>query len=243
MNAKLKCAALMAGLMAVLMMGCQSSNQNPPADNAAAENTAQPEKKGGGKKARSREAKKGEQSTAVARQEKPATVTVPAGTELSVRLVNPIDTGTASAGSSFEATLATPITVNGAEVVPVGAAVTGKVTNVVSSGRLNKPAELALNLDSLSPRSGDNVAISTTSWSMKGESHKKRDIEMIGGGAAAGALIGALTGGKKGAAIGTLAGGGGGTALAAGTGKKEIKLSSETRLNFTLKDAIALPAR
>ena len=102
MNAKLRCAALMAGMMAVLMVGCQSSNQNPPADNATAENTAQPEKKGGGKKARSREAKKGEQSATVAREEKPATVTVPGGTQLSARLVNPIDTGTAKTIQVYE---------------------------------------------------------------------------------------------------------------------------------------------
>ena len=78
---------------------------------------------------------------------------------------------------------------------------------------------------------------------MKAQSHKKRDIEMMGGGAVGGALIGALAGGKKGAAIGTLVGGGGGTAVAAGTGKKEIRLQSETKLSFKLSEAITLPLR
>lgn len=41
---------------------------------------------------------------------------------------------------------------------------------------------------------------------------KKKSVERVGGGAAAGAVVGALAGGGKGAAIGALAGGGGGYA-------------------------------
>jgi hypothetical protein len=231
MTRKTKCSALMVGIMAVLMAGC---NANPPAgqaDNTA--NAATPSKNGESSKER----------TAARKEGAPATVTVPAGTELTVRLVNAISSGTASAGSSFEGTLASPLVAGGVEVAAVGSAVSGTVTNAVSSGRLSKPAELGLTLNSLTPRGGANVAISTSTWGAKGASHKKRDIEMMGGGAVGGALIGALAGGKKGAAIGTLVGGGGGTAVAAGTGKKEITLASETRLNFTLKEGITLPAR
>lgn len=220
MATKTRCSAWMVGIMAVLMAGCSS---NPPAGQADNTNPANP----------AAPANKGATSAAV---------TVPAGTELSVRLVNAISSGTASAGSNFEGTLASPLIVGGVEVAAVGSAVSGTVTNAVSSGRLSKPAELGLTLNSLTPRGGANVAISTSTWGAKGQSHKKRDIEMIGGGAVGGALIGALAGGKKGAAIGTLVGGGGGTAVAAGTGKKEITLASETKLNFTLSQAITLPA-
>ncbi|HTR64362.1 MAG TPA: hypothetical protein VMH85_01225, partial [Terriglobales bacterium] len=66
-----------------------------------------------------------------------------------------------------------------------------------------------------------------------GKSHKKGNLEKIGGGAAAGTLIGALAGGGKGAAIGGLAGAGAGTGVAAATGKEEAVIPAETALTFT----------
>jgi len=170
-------------------------------------------------------------------------MTVPAGTELAVRLGQEISSGTASDGAAFEGTLASALVVNGTEVAAVGSAVTGTVTHAVSSGRLNRPAELALVLTSFTAQGGEKIDISTTAWEMKGESHKKRNIEMIGGGGAAGAVIGALTGGKKGAAIGGAVGAGAGTGVAAVTGKKEIVLAPETKLTFKLSSPATVSIR
>jgi hypothetical protein len=121
--------------------------------------------------------------------------------------------------------------------------VKGKVTHVISAGRLNRPAQLSLVLTSLTPKGGERVPISTHTWSMAGKSHKTRNIEMIGGGAGVGALIGALAGGKKGAAIGAGVGAGGGTGAAALTGKKEIVLPPETKLVFTLSSPVTFAAQ
>ena len=220
---------LTALCLALLFAGCKSSNQQTEqgGGEAAAEKGA-----GGGEKAGGKGARAGAQRVTEGR------VTAPAGTALSVRLSDPLDTGKTSEGASFEGTLAGPLVVHGLEVAPVGSGVTGKVTHVVSSGRLNRPAELALTLTSLTPKGGESVEIATNTWSAKGESHKKRNLEMIGGGGAAGALIGALAGGKKGAAIGGAVGAGGGTGVAAYTGKKEIVLPVETKLNFTFAQPV-----
>jgi hypothetical protein len=213
--------ALVICLLAAFLVACQTDTQQTETQGPEGAGT----ERGKGKKAEARAEEK---------------VTVPAGTELAVRLVEGIDTGKISEGATFEGTLAAALVVGSVEVAPIGAKVEGKVTSVVSSGRLNRPAELSLVLTSLTTKDGETVEISTATWSMKGESHKKRNIEMIGGGAAAGALIGALAGGKKGAAISGAVGAGGGTGVAAATGKKEIQLAPETKLTFKLASPLTV---
>ena len=221
---KTRYMAFVICLLAAFLLACQPGTQQTETQGPEGTGTAA----GKGKRAEARAEEK---------------VTVPAGTELAVRLVEGIDTGKVSEGASFEATLAAALMVGGVEVAPIGAKVEGKVTNAVSSGRLNRPAELSLVLTSLATRDGKVVEISTDTWSAKGESHKKRNLEMIGGGAAAGAVIGALTGGKKGAAIGGAVGAGGGTGVAAATGKKEIQLAPETKLTFKLTSPVTVTLR
>jgi hypothetical protein len=77
------------------------------------------------------------------------------------------------------------------------------------------------------------VPIATHAYSATGKSHTKSNATKIGGGAAAGALIGGLVGGGKGAGIGALAGGGAGTGVAVATGKEEAVVPAEAALTFT----------
>jgi hypothetical protein len=221
---------LAVGILATLLVGCKSGTQTEET-----QSTEAPQGESSGKLAR-----RGTTSRPAASAPAQMSVTVPAGTALDVRLVEAIDTGTTDAGSNFEATLASPLVEGGTEVAGTGSTVMGRVTNAVSSGRLSKPAELSLTLTSLIPKGGKEVAVSTSTWSMTGQSHKKRNVEMIGGGAAAGALIGAIAGGKKGAAIGAGVGAGGGTGVAAATGKDEIHLAPETKISFKLSEPLTV---
>ena len=158
--------------------------------------------------------------------------TIPSGAKLTVRLDSAINSRTAKTGQTFHATLARNLVVNGNSIADAGAPVKGKVTHAKSSGRLHDPGELTLRLTSVEIH-GKAVAISTTAYRAKGKSHTKGNVEKIGGGAAAGALIGGLAGGGKGALIGTAAGAGAGTGLAAATGKEEASVPAETALSFT----------
>jgi hypothetical protein len=109
-----------------------------------------------------------------------------------------------------------------------------------SSGHLQTPAELVVTLTSLEV-GGKTYEILTSDRSWRGHSHKKRDTELIGGGAGVGGLIGALVGHGKGAAIGAGIGADGGTATAYATGRKDISIPAETPLRFVLRRPITVP--
>jgi len=143
---------------------------------------------------------------------------IPAGSAITVRVGSEISSGTAKAGDRFDATLARNLVVQG--------------RSAKSSGRLHAPGQLGLRLTSVQVN-GRMVPVSTRSYFAKGKGHTKSNATKIGGGAAAGALIGGLVGGGKGAGIGALAGGGAGTGVAAATGKQEAVIPAEAALTFT----------
>ena len=171
-----------------------------------------------------------------------AAQTIPAGTRLTIRMGSEISSATAKTGQTFDATLARNLTANGQTIARAGAPVRGKVTLAKSSGRLHAPGELSLRLTSVAVN-GKMVPISSGAYHLTGKSHTKSNATKIGGGAAAGAVIGAIAGGGKGAAIGTLAGGAAGTGVAAATGKQEVVVPAEKVITSTTTGASSAGAR
>ena len=162
--------------------------------------------------------------------------TIPAGTHVTVRIGSELSSGSAQVGNTFDGTLAKALVVNGKTLAAAGTPVRGKVTLAKSSGRLHAPGQLSIRLTSVQVN-GKMVAVTSSPFHIEGKSHTKSNATKIGGGAAAGAIIGALAGGGKGAAIGTLAGAGAGTGVAAATGKQEAVIPAEQAVAFTISGA------
>lgn len=169
----------------------------------------------------------------------PQKVTIPQGTALVVRLVEPIDSEKNQVSDIFHATLNNPITINGETVVPSGSDVHGYLVDVESAGRFAGQSRVILQLDSINS-GGQTYNIQTDQYKKQGSSRGKNTAEKVGAGAGIGALIGAF-GGGKGAAIGA-AGGGLGGGVQAATKGQQIKLPSETVLNFTLQAPVTVVA-
>jgi outer membrane lipoprotein SlyB len=165
---------------------------------------------------------------------------IPAGTEINVRIIESLNSGTSRMGDIFHGTLDEPIVVNGKQLFPKGADVTGTVAAVHASGRLSDPGELTLILNTVSS-GGIASSVNVQPLQIKGGSHTKSNVTKIGAGAALGAIIGGIAGGGKGAAIGAGAGTAAGTGAAAATGKKEAVLQSESVIQFITSASAAPP--
>lgn len=169
----------------------------------------------------------------------PVTVTVSANTIVTVRTIDSIDSKTNQAGQVFRASLDAPIVVDNRVIVPARTDAYIKLVSASSAGRITGRSELGLELSSIVFQ-GKTYIVASSDVKQSGASRGKRSAETIGGGAALGALIGAVAGGGKGAAIGAVVGGGAGTGVQVFTKGQQVKIPSETRLDFTLQQPVEI---
>ena len=167
------------------------------------------------------------------------TVSVAAGTTLPIRLADALDTATTQTGQSIHGTLAADIIADDMVAIPRGTPVTGRVVEAKDATHFSGSSSLTLELTQVELKGGP-IAVSTAPFSQQGKGRGKNTAMKTGGGAALGAIIGAIAGGGKGAAIGAASGGGLGAGVNAVTKGEQVKIPAETLINFKLQSPVSV---
>ncbi len=166
-------------------------------------------------------------------------VTVPTGTQLSIRLTDEVNSEKAQVGDVFHGSISAPITIDEQTVIPTTADVEGRVVDVKSAGRFAGGSVLTLELTKLT-MNGRSYNLQTNQWTRSGNGRGKSTAAKVGGGAAVGAVLGGIFGGGKGAAIGSVAGAGAGTGVSAAGKGQQIVLQPESVIAFQLQNSITV---
>lgn len=167
-------------------------------------------------------------------------VTIPAGTRILIRTIDPIDTQSQKAGYRFTATLETNLQADDEVVAPRGTTVYGRLAEATSAGRMSGSSQLTLELTDILINDSAYPLLTST-FEIRGQGEGKKTTRKILGGTGLGALIGGIAGGGKGAAIGALAGAAGGTAIAASKKGEQLQIPPESLLEFRLEQPASLP--
>ena len=169
----------------------------------------------------------------------PQKITVPAGTQLSIRLNDEVDSEKAQVGDVFHGSISSPVAIDDQTAIPTTADVEGRVVDVKSAGRFAGQSVLTLELTKLT-MNGKSYSLQTSQWTKSGNGRGKSTAAKVGGGAAVGAVLGGIFGGGKGAAIGAAAGAGAGTGVSAATKGQQIILRPEAIIAFQLQGPVTV---
>ena len=157
---------------------------------------------------------------------------IPAGTVVTVSMIDAIDSNETDVGKRYRASLDEPVVYEGRTIAPRGADATVEIARVSQSGTVSGREEIALVLTEI-VANGRRLRPETQHAEVSAKSRTNESAKIIGGTAVVGAIIGAIAGGGKGAAIGAASGAGAGVAIQAIRGQR-IQVPSESKLDFTL---------
>jgi hypothetical protein len=171
-----------------------------------------------------------------------ATIEVPSGTKIRIRMIDPVDSGLNHAGQLFRASLDESLRFNDAEVIPAGAEVTLRLIAATQAEPGGSAPELRLKLVKIVVH-GQPCTLVAEEFSTKGTSRGK----MIGEAAAIGGVllggVGAAAGGADGAIAGGAVGAGAGATIGSAIKQKQVSIPSETKLEFTLEMPLKISAQ
>lgn len=173
-------------------------------------------------------------------------VPVASGTEFTATLDQRLSTKANTEGDAFTATVASDVVNDeGQVVIPEGATLHGEITAVRDEGSEEEPAYLQVAFGDVEMR-GASVPLSAevVDVNPRRESETHDEAAKIGGGTAAGALLGALVsdGDAAGTVAGAAVGAAAGTAITLGTAHQHAYLPEGSRIGVRLTEQTRVPA-
>jgi len=170
----------------------------------------------------------------------PVSVSIQAGTTLTIRIDQHISVKTSHAGDTFTGEMAEAVLASDNSVLlPKGATVTGVVDVSHRRGHFKGRSLLELRLTSLT-LNGTQYQLETRDLARSKKGKGRRSTALIAGGSGLGMLVGGLATGGVGLVVGGLVGGGAGTATAGLTGNRDIEIPAESIVNFKLADDLVV---
>jgi hypothetical protein len=161
---------------------------------------------------------------------------IPSGTEMDVRLQQPLSSRTAQPEATFEATTVVDLRKEERVLIPAGTVVRGVVRAVNKAGRLDRKGSLDLAFDQITVAGRTYPMRATVTKAIESEGIRG-DVPKIGVGAGVGAILGGILGGFKGALAGIVIGGGG---VVAATEGQDVELPSGTVLRIRLDSGLTV---
>jgi hypothetical protein len=163
----------------------------------------------------------------------PNSITVPAGADLLVRMIDSVDSDKNNVGDRFRASLEQDFVVNGAVVATKGTDVYGRLSEAKEAGHFEGKSQLKLELTEILIHNRLQPIV-TGEYELSGSSRGANTAKKVGIGAVAGTVFGAILGGGKGAAVGAGVGAGAGAAVQVATKGEQVHVPSETLLDFRI---------
>lgn len=182
---------------------------------------------------------------------------VPAGTEIRVRMKEPLTTRTHKVGDTFSARVLQNIAAGAGTAIPTGVEVRGSISQLVRAGRIRGRARMNLHFKELRFRDGRVVPVDARMASLVeprkksvpeeegtlvGPGEKGRDAGKVGTSSAIGALIGMIGGGKEGVAVGAATDAAVGAAGVLVTRGRDIVIPAGTEIVIRLNKDLDIPA-
>lgn len=160
--------------------------------------------------------------------------TLQAGQPILVRMIDTVDSSKNRIGDIFHASLEMDLNVNGVLVARKGSDVYGRLASADKGGTFSGKSELQLELTRM-VIDGRDYPLVSSDYNLQGKSRGGDTAKKVGGGAVLGAIIGGVAGGGRGAAAGAAIGGGAGAGVQVLTKGQQVKVPSETLLEFRLQ--------